>query len=156
MSSAALIFTPDNSGEAPTKYDVVNVTFKALFFLFMVQHTYKIQLSWCYFLFTLQRMGIILVNNHSLSSQWHASWQWDICVNFNSSKIFHPNLSRGEQLCHLFHQKEIVNTQHTNFWVERQILKASCSVSKAHGLLRLVLALARAQALLWLLLCNSE
>jgi hypothetical protein len=32
MSSAALIFTPDNSGEAPTKHDVVNVTFKALFF----------------------------------------------------------------------------------------------------------------------------
>jgi len=69
-------------------------------------------------------------------------------------------ISREVSNCATCFTKEIVNTQHTNFWVERRILKASCYASKAHSLLRLVLVLALARALaltlLWLLLCNSE
>jgi len=38
MSSAAMVFTLDNSGEAPTKHDVVNVTFKTLFFIYGTTH----------------------------------------------------------------------------------------------------------------------
>ena len=33
-----MVFTPGNSGEAPTKHDVVNVTFKTLFFIYGTTH----------------------------------------------------------------------------------------------------------------------
>lgn len=38
MLSASLVFKPDNFDETPMKHDVVNVTFKTLFFIYGTTH----------------------------------------------------------------------------------------------------------------------